>query len=279
MKGGNSYANGSDLNKNNIIKPTFDTLTKEGRKSLEAYHTDLEELFYSCYEMMWHGTILKDAMPIIIRKADVTLEVRPNPPLSLEDVQSMINFVLQRQAKSSDELMRRLIEEWDEKKLVDSHVNPSSSSCAVNFSRTNSQTSGTPVGDTTMSNPSAQPMNHFHRRTIIDGSAPTFGMPQQTTISMFGQGYTETMPSFSMLNFSSAPYTPGGNGGTYVNASGNYQASYSTIAYTDLITLPGSSMGFLPNHTYHNATRLNAYNQPKANGFGNETQAQFPFRS
>jgi hypothetical protein len=50
-------------------------------------------------------------MPIIIRKADVTLEVRPNPPLSLEDVQSMINFVLQRQAKSSDELMRRLIEE------------------------------------------------------------------------------------------------------------------------------------------------------------------------
>jgi hypothetical protein len=78
-----------------------------------------------------------------------------------------------------------LIEQRDKKKLVDSDVNPSSS-CAINFAQTNPQTSGTSVGDTTMSNPSAQPMNHFHSQTIINDSTPTFGMPQQTTTSTFG---------------------------------------------------------------------------------------------
>jgi hypothetical protein len=51
MKKGNSGINGSDLGKNNIIKPTFDTLTEEGCKALESYCADLDELFYSCYEM------------------------------------------------------------------------------------------------------------------------------------------------------------------------------------------------------------------------------------
>jgi hypothetical protein len=51
IKVGNSSTNGSNLNKNNIIKPTFNTLTEEGRKTFEAYHTDLEELFLSRYEM------------------------------------------------------------------------------------------------------------------------------------------------------------------------------------------------------------------------------------
>jgi hypothetical protein len=74
MKGGNSGTNGSDIDKNNIIKLTFDTLMEEGRKELEAYRTNLE-LFYSCYEVTWQGVILKDAAPIIIRKAEVTPEV------------------------------------------------------------------------------------------------------------------------------------------------------------------------------------------------------------
>jgi hypothetical protein len=111
-------------------------------------------------------------------------------------------------------------------------------------------------------------MNHIHSQTTIQGSTPTFEMPQQTTTNMFGQGYTQTTPSFSMTNFSSAPYTSGGNGRTYTNASGNYQPSYSIVAYTDPILLPGSSLGVLPNHAYHNATRFNAYGQPKANDFG-----------
>jgi hypothetical protein len=84
---------------------------EEGHKALEAYRTDLEELFYSCYEMMQQGAVLKDTTPIIICKVDVTPEVRPNPLLSLDDVQFMINPVLERQAKSSDELVHRLIEE------------------------------------------------------------------------------------------------------------------------------------------------------------------------
>jgi hypothetical protein len=66
--------------------------------------------------------------------------------------------------------------------------------------------------------------------------------------NMFGQGHTQTAPNFSMPNFTSAPYTLGGNGRTYAHASGNYQASYSTAAYTDPISLPGSLLGFLSNH-------------------------------
>jgi hypothetical protein len=118
MKKGSSRVNRSDLNKNNIIKPTFDTLTEEDRKALEAYRANLEELFYSCYEMTRQGLVLKDIMSIIIHKAEVTPEVRPNPSLSFDDIQSMINSVLERQAKSSDELMCLLIEERDGKDLM-----------------------------------------------------------------------------------------------------------------------------------------------------------------
>jgi hypothetical protein len=52
MKSGNSGHNGSDPDKGNILKPTFDTLTEEGRKAFEAYCTNLEELFPSCGEVM-----------------------------------------------------------------------------------------------------------------------------------------------------------------------------------------------------------------------------------
>jgi hypothetical protein len=129
-----------------------------------------------------------------------------------------------------------------------------------------------------MSNPLAQPMNHFHSQTIIEGSTPTFGILQQTITSMFGQGYTQTAPSFSMPNITSAPYTPGGNGRIYAHVSSNYQALYSTIAYTNPIPLPGSSLDFLPNHAYQNAPRFNAYGQPKANSFAYETPPQFPLK-
>jgi hypothetical protein len=163
MKGGGDFStNGSDLDKNNIIKPTFNTLMEEGHKALEAYVAHLEELFYLRYEVTRQGAVLKDTASIIICKAEVTPEVWPNPSLSLDDVQSMINSVLERQVKSSDELLRRLIEEQDGKKLADPSVNPSFYSCDVNFGQTNPQTSGTSVGGATMSNPSTQLMNHFH---------------------------------------------------------------------------------------------------------------------
>jgi hypothetical protein len=178
----------------------------------------------------------------------------------------MINSALENQAKSSDELMCRLIEERDRKKLADSDINPSSS-CAINFAQTNLQISGTSVDSTTMPNPLAQLMNHFHNRTMIDGLTPTFWMPQQTTTSMLGQGYTHTAPSFFMPNFSSAPYTLGGNGRTYAITNGNY-----------LIPPPGSLAGFLLNHAYHNATWFNAYDQHENDDFGYETPLQFPFR-
>jgi hypothetical protein len=52
MNGGNFSINGSDLDKNNIIKPTFNTLTEEGHKVFEHYHADLEELFLLRCEVM-----------------------------------------------------------------------------------------------------------------------------------------------------------------------------------------------------------------------------------
>jgi hypothetical protein len=88
----------------------------------------------------------------------------------------MINSALQRQAKSIDELLHRLIEEWDIKKPDATIINPSSSSCTISFAQTNPQTSGTSAGGTIMPSASAQPMNHIHNRTSIEGSAPTFGM-------------------------------------------------------------------------------------------------------
>jgi hypothetical protein len=128
-----------------------------------------------------------------------------------------------------------------------------------------------------MPNPSVQLVNHFHSRTTIEGSTPTFGAPQQTTVGMFGQGYTQTAPRFSMSNFTSAPYTPGGNGQAYAHTSGNYEAPYTTVAYIDTIPLPDISLGFLPNHAYQNAPHFNAYDQPEVGDFGYETPPQFSF--
>jgi hypothetical protein len=51
MKGGNSSTNTSNLDKNNILKSTFDTLMEEGRKVFESYRANFEELFLSHHEM------------------------------------------------------------------------------------------------------------------------------------------------------------------------------------------------------------------------------------
>jgi hypothetical protein len=81
-----------------------------------------------------------------------------------------------------------------------------------------------------------------------------------------------------MPNPNSATYTSGYNGRTYPNPNSNYQVPYTTIACIDPIPLPSSSLGFLPNHPYQNASRFNAYGQPEVSGFGFETPPQFPFR-
>jgi hypothetical protein len=73
----------------------------------------------------------------------------------------MINSALEMQAKSIDELLHRLIEEWDEEKHDTTSAN-TSSTCAINFTQTNPHTSGPLVGGTSMPNPSVQPLNHFH---------------------------------------------------------------------------------------------------------------------
>jgi hypothetical protein len=177
-KGGNSGNNEFDLDKGNILKPTFDTLTEEDRKGFKMYRTNLKEFFLSRCEVTWHGTVLKDTTPIVFSKPDVIPEVSPDPSSSHNDIQSMINSVLEREVKSTDELLRRLIEERGVKKLNATSVNLSSSTCVVDFAQSNPHTRGASKGITSMSNPSVQLMNHFHSRTINKGLAPTFEMPQ-----------------------------------------------------------------------------------------------------
>jgi hypothetical protein len=89
----------------------------------------------------------------------------------------MIDSALERQANSTDKLLRRLIEERDGKKLDATSVNLSSYNCVVSFTQTNPHTSDASAGGTSMPNPSAQPVNHLHSRTTIEGLTPTFGMP------------------------------------------------------------------------------------------------------
>jgi hypothetical protein len=161
MKGGNSNINGSNLDKGNILKPTIDTLMDEGCKAFEAYSTNLQELFLSRCEVTWHGIVLKDTMLIIFNKLEVIPEVRPDPSPSCNDIQSLINSALERQAKSIDELLRRLIEERDGKNFDATSVNPSSTS-TISFTQTNPYTRGALTVGTSMPNPSAQPVNHFH---------------------------------------------------------------------------------------------------------------------
>jgi hypothetical protein len=65
----------------------------------------------------------------------------------------MINFALESQARGTDELLHRLIQERDGKKLDATSVNPSST-CVVCFNQSNPHTSGPSVGGTSMPNPS-----------------------------------------------------------------------------------------------------------------------------
>jgi hypothetical protein len=147
----------------------------------------------------------------------------------------MINSALEMQVKSTDKLLRRLIEERDGKKFDATSANLSST-YAVSFTQTNTHTSGPSAGSTSMSNLSAQPMNHFYSQTTIKGPDTNLGMPQQATVNMFGQGYTKTTPCFNIPNPGSAPYTS--NSRAYTNPNSNYQASHTTIAYTGPISLP-----------------------------------------
>jgi hypothetical protein len=64
------------------------------------------------------GTILQDTTPIDFHKPEVISKVQPDPPPSRNDIKFMIDFALERQVRSTDELLRRLIEEHDGKNLM-----------------------------------------------------------------------------------------------------------------------------------------------------------------
>jgi hypothetical protein len=100
-------------------------------------------------------TVLKHTTLIFFNKPEVIPEVRPDPSPSHNDIQSMINFTLERQAKNTDELLSRWIEEQDGKKHDATSVNPFSSTCVVSFTQTNLHTSDPSTGGMSMLNPSA----------------------------------------------------------------------------------------------------------------------------
>jgi cytolysin (calcineurin-like family phosphatase) len=75
MKKGVPGANESDLNKDNIIKPTLDYLSEEGQKALEVYHREVDDIFLSPYKVTRYVLIQKDAAPINICNSEVTPEV------------------------------------------------------------------------------------------------------------------------------------------------------------------------------------------------------------
>jgi hypothetical protein len=106
----------------------------------EVYIADLREFFLSRGEVTRQWTILQDTTPIVFNKAEIISEVRSDPSPSHNDIQFMIDFALERQAKITDELLRRLTEEQDGKKLDANSDNPSSSICTVSFTQTNPQT-------------------------------------------------------------------------------------------------------------------------------------------
>jgi flagellar hook-basal body complex protein FliE len=137
----------------------------------------------------------------------VLSQVQSNPSFSLDDVQSMINSILERQAKSDDELIRRLIEQRDGKKLVDYNVNSSSSSCTFNFAQT-------------ILNQVIRQWAAHHSQTYQPNRRITFtvelpliarlllvGCRNKLRPAYSGNG-THTAPSFSILNPGLVSYTP-----------------------------------------------------------------------
>jgi hypothetical protein len=75
MKKRGRSTNRSDLNKDNIIKPTLDHLSEEHCKALVAHHKDVDEIFLLRYEVTRQGLVQKDATLINLRKSKVTPEV------------------------------------------------------------------------------------------------------------------------------------------------------------------------------------------------------------
>jgi hypothetical protein len=72
MNGGNSGKNGFDLDKGNILKLTFDTLTEEGHKAFDVYHANPEEIFLSRCKVTWQGSVLWDTTSIVFNMPEVT---------------------------------------------------------------------------------------------------------------------------------------------------------------------------------------------------------------
>jgi hypothetical protein len=192
----------------------------------------------------------------------------------------MINSILERQAKRIDELLGRLIEERDGKKLDASSANPSSSTCAVSFTQTNPYITDPSRGWyinakplCPASEPLSQPNHHRGFNSYSWDATSNYNQ------HIWARVYTHRTWLYYTKPPGLAPYTSRYNSLPNPNPNSSYQASYTTVAYTDPIPFPGSLLDFLPNHAYQNTSCFNAYGQSKACGFGFETPPQFPFRS
>jgi hypothetical protein len=89
-------------------------------------------------------------------------------------------------------------------------------------------------------------------------------------VSIFGQGYMQTAPSFSMPNSGQALYTSGYNGRAYTNPNSNYQVMYIIIAYTDPIPLHDSCL--FPTHSASRARKTDGERPLPAMDWGARTR-------
>jgi hypothetical protein len=180
----------------------------------ESYRANLEELFHSRCEVMRHGTILKDTTSIVFNKPEVIPEVRPDPLPSHNDIQSMIKYALERQAKSTDQLLPRLIEERDGKKLE-----------TTSTGRWHFNAKPLCLAD----EPLSQLNHHRGFGSYFWDATANCGQHVQAWV------HTHTMPNFAMPNPGSTLYSPGHNGWAYTNPNSDCQAPYVGIRWLRVI--------------------------------------------
>jgi len=157
--------------------------------------------------------VQKESEPFVVYRSQVPPQVTA-PTHSLESIQSMIDTALDRQARASNELMRRLIEERDGKKVADNHANVSSPSGDFHVPQTENPPSVTSVGSAPQAHPQTQPTSHYHSQTTISGSAPVYGMPPEfmagvpTSASLYSIPEHPTAAAYAPGSTSNAPNQP-----------------------------------------------------------------------
>ena len=84
-------SNGSEVDPNNVITPTFDELPEEHRQEIERRKLEYEKTMLACFQKTRQGIIMKEtALPSVSTNPEVKNTVSKISP-SHEDIAHMIN--------------------------------------------------------------------------------------------------------------------------------------------------------------------------------------------